>query len=92
MRGVRFRFSRDPYDCEEVRASLTDYLDDDLGGEERQRVERHVRFCPRCRHVLGNLRATIDRLAGLGSASPDPLDADDDVAARIADGWRGRGR
>lgn len=65
---------------------MTDYLDGELADPARIRVDRHVRFCPRCRRALGNLRITIDRLAGLGSAPVEPQD-DDEIAARIAARW-----
>ncbi len=89
MTGVRIPFLRDPRECEEVRARMTDYLDRDLDAAEHRRVERHVRFCPRCRRVLGNLRTTIDKLAGLGSTAVAP-ELEDDAAERIARGWRDR--
>jgi anti-sigma factor RsiW len=83
---LRIPFLRDPHECEEVRELMTDYLDAELADPARIRVDRHVRFCPRCRRALGNLRITIDRLAGLGSASIEPPD-DDAIAERIAARW-----
>jgi anti-sigma factor RsiW len=67
---------------------LTDYLDDDLDPGGHRRVERHVRFCPRCRRVLSNLRATIDRLAHLGAPAVSDPGVGDDVVARIQRSWR----
>lgn len=91
----RFPFRRDRHDCEETRALLSDYLDDDLDERLHGKVDRHVHRCPRCRRVLGNLRATIDRLAHLDSpahhldsrANEEP---DDEVAARLSRTWRER--
>lgn len=85
--GLRIPFLRDSRECEEVRARMTDYLDDDLAETQHRRVERHVRFCPRCRRVLGNLHTTIDRLVGLGSTSA-ASELEDDVIARITQDWR----
>lgn len=65
---------------------MTDYLDADLDDRTQRRVDRHVRFCPRCRRVLGNLRATIDRLAHL--EAPAELEPDDELVARINSSWR----
>lgn len=87
-RGLRIPYLRDPHECEHVRSRLTDYLDDDLEPADQRRLERHVRFCPRCRRVLRNLRTTIDRLAHLDS--PTPSAPDEDAAARVVDGWRRR--
>lgn len=87
----RIPFLRDPHECEEVRARMTDYLDEDLEHAEHRRVERHVRFCPRCRRVLSNLRVTIDRLAHLDAPVPaEPAD-DHEIAERVLGSWRDRG-
>ncbi len=67
---------------------LTDYLDHDLDPGGHRRVEWHVRFCPRCRRVLSNLRATIDRLAHLGEPTVSDPGAGADVVARIQRSWR----
>jgi anti-sigma factor RsiW len=74
--------------CEEVRALMSGYLDEELELEDRKRVERHVRFCHRCHTVLGNLRQTLGGLRGL--RTDDPVDGEDPdvVAARVARGWR----
>jgi anti-sigma factor RsiW len=84
----RFPFRRDCRECEDVRSLLTDYLDDELEPQTRRRVDRHVRFCPRCLHVLGNLRALVDRLAHLAPPAGD--EADDEVAKRLSRSWRDR--
>lgn len=62
-RRLRIPFVRDAHECEEARALMSDYLDRELDGESERRVERHARFCPRCRRVLANLRATIELLS-----------------------------
>lgn len=87
----RIPFLRDPRECEEVRARMTDYLDEDLELAERRRVERHVRFCPRCRRVLSNLRVTIDRLAHLDAPAPADRARDGEIAERVLGSWRDRG-
>ena len=67
---------------------MTDYLDDDLDDSQQRRVQRHVRFCPRCRRALGNLRTTIDRLAGIGAAPAVEPNDEDAIAARVIQNWR----
>ena len=89
-RRLRIPFLRDPHECEEVRSRMTDYLDGDLDDTQHRRVQRHVRFCPRCRRVLGNLRTTIDRLAHLDAPQAAQGASDDEIAARITQGWRER--
>jgi anti-sigma factor RsiW len=83
---LRIPFLRDRHECEEVRTLMTDYLDAELDDHGQRRVDRHVRFCPRCRRVLGNLRLTIDRLAHLGP--PADLGSDDELVERLGRSWR----
>lgn len=59
--------------CREVRAQMSDYLDGELDSRAAAGVERHVRWCPNCRRMLGNLRRTV---AGLGSLRDRPTPAD----------------
>jgi anti-sigma factor RsiW len=60
-----------------THAHLSDYLDDELHGHDRERVETHVGLCPECRRVLAGLRKTIGALMGMRN------DADPDVAAGV---------
>jgi RNA polymerase sigma factor (sigma-70 family) len=60
-----------------THAHLSDYLDGELHGDDRQRLETHVGLCPECRRVLAGLRRTIAALMGMRD------DAHRDVAARI---------
>ncbi len=53
------------------------------------RVERHTRFCPRCRRVLANLRATIELLSQ-GARDDRAESVQDPVSDRIRLGWRAR--
>jgi len=80
----------DPRECEHVRSLLSDYADDELGPEERQRVEEHVGFCPRCRRVLGNLRHTLGRLGRLAETSPPGAPDPEEVSERLRRAWRER--
>lgn len=82
----RIPFLRDRRSCEEVRALMSDRLDDDLDDRTRRRVDRHVRFCPRCRRVLGNLRATIDGLVHLRSPGDD--ESESELIERLRRSWR----
>lgn len=76
----------DPRECEEVRATLSDYLDGDVPFEQAARLEAHVGICPRCRQALTNLRVTLGGLGRLGRAEPD----DRDAADRALEAWRTR--
>jgi anti-sigma factor RsiW len=48
-----------------THARLSDYLDQDLSDEERERIEDHLSMCPHCRRVLRTLRRTLEGLMGL---------------------------
>jgi anti-sigma factor RsiW len=56
------RFMRDHRWTQE---RLSDYLDGELREPERERVERHVHWCPECRRVLETLRRTLKELMEL---------------------------
>jgi anti-sigma factor RsiW len=76
----------DPRECEEVRATFSDYLDGELPSDEAARLEAHVGVCPRCRQALTNLRVTLGGLGRLGHHKPD----DQEAADRALQAWRAR--
>jgi anti-sigma factor RsiW len=45
-----------------THAHLSDYLDGQLGPEERKRVEAHARICPHCSRILATLRRMLEGL------------------------------
>ncbi len=49
---------------------LSDYLDGELTGAERQAVEDHLTACARCRAVLDDLRGVARAAAGLEDRMP----------------------
>ncbi len=83
-RIFRRRMQTDPHECEQVRATFSDYLDGELEPAESARLEAHVGFCPRCRQALTNLRVTLGGLSRLGHDEPD----DHEVAERARQAWR----
>jgi anti-sigma factor RsiW len=56
-----------------TQAHLSDYVDGDLPQDERDRVERHVHWCPECRHVLETLRRTLKSLMELRATPGDSI-------------------
>ena len=53
FRKPTFRKLRDEMsECEETGARMSDYIEGDLDDPGRERVEQHVKSCPRCRNVL----------------------------------------
>ena len=45
--------------CQEIVELVTDYLEDALPREERDRFERHLAYCPGCVTYVGQIRETI---------------------------------
>jgi len=45
--------------CEDARESLSAYLDEALGPDERTQVDAHLESCATCRHELAALRGTV---------------------------------
>ncbi|HEX9505594.1 MAG TPA: zf-HC2 domain-containing protein, partial [Acidimicrobiia bacterium] len=48
--------------CRDAVALMTAYLDGELSGRDRDRLETHLAGCPHCSEYLAQLRATIDAL------------------------------
>ena len=69
MRSLRPLSRRDER-CREARERLSDYLDGELEGRETASLERHLRWCPRCRQVLRNLDRTVSALRRLAPDAP----------------------
>jgi Putative zinc-finger len=69
------RHMRDRRDHGWSQRHMSDYIDDDLAPDERERVEDHVSICPHCRRVLRTLRRTLKSLMAL-PAEPHPSVAD----------------
>ena len=48
--------------CRDAVALMTAYLDGELAGPDRHRLEAHLADCPHCSEYLAQLRVTIDAL------------------------------
>ena len=85
MRRILARLmGANPRECEEVRATFSEYLDGELAAPDAQRLEAHVGICPRCRQALTNLRVTLGGLARLGHGDGE----DEGAAERARHAWR----
>jgi hypothetical protein len=51
---------------------LSSYLDGELTGDRRLRVERHLDACEECQHRLEGLHRVVQSLEGMGRISPTP--------------------
>jgi anti-sigma factor RsiW len=51
------------FTCQEMVELVTDYLEDQLGVDDRLRFEQHIAVCGPCRAYLAQMRETI-RMTG----------------------------
>jgi anti-sigma factor RsiW len=56
--------------CRDAVALMAAYLDGELTGRDRERLEAHLAGCPHCSEYLAQIRVTID---ALGRVEPDDL-------------------
>lgn len=54
-----------PLRCWDVRRQISDYLDDELAGPDRQLIERHLGVCPTCPPLYAGLVAARGALGAL---------------------------
>ena len=47
------------FSCQEMIEVVTNYLDDALPSDERQRFERHLSYCAGCNTYVDQIRETI---------------------------------
>lgn len=57
-------------DCDRTRDHLALWVSDDLVGEERRQVERHLAGCARCRAEASRVRDLLETLAEVGRDDP----------------------
>ncbi len=51
-------------DCREVWKEITNYIENDLTLEMRERVDRHLRECPHCKAVYDGSQNVVRLLGG----------------------------
>ena len=51
---------------------LSEYLDGDLGADDRRALEAHLGGCAECARTLEELRGVVRQLGALGDAAPPP--------------------
>ena len=64
--------------CRQAVELMAGYLDGDITGRDRVRLEGHLAACPHCHEYLAQLRATIDTL-GRVELDDLPEEAVDDL-------------
>ena len=64
---------RDPeLDCTHVREVSSDFIDDDLDTQAKQKVVAHLGWCPPCNAFINTLRATVGLLRSTPREVPPP--------------------
>ncbi|NIO15571.1 MAG: DUF2275 domain-containing protein [Deltaproteobacteria bacterium] len=59
-------------ECEQIRENLSAYVDGEISGEERDRVEGHLVACETCAGALAELNAYLERIGKLEEVDPPP--------------------
>jgi anti-sigma factor RsiW len=77
MRWRRQRFVEHDLTCREAVRLVNRYLDDQLGPEDRDRLEIHLDECEHCGNHLEHLRITIGLAGQLREEDLDPLALED---------------
>jgi len=57
-------------DCSHVRELSSDYIDEELDPENRERVRTHLEWCKLCQAFINTLKATVSLLSS--SEPPQP--------------------
>lgn len=58
--------------CQELVELVTDYLEDALQSEQRERFEEHLSVCPGCADYLQQMRLTIQATGAISEDSLEP--------------------
>jgi anti-sigma factor RsiW len=58
-------------ECSKTREQLTSYLDGELDGKERERLELHLESCRSCREECDSLRQTVSLLHNMPEVSSE---------------------
>ena len=67
------------FNCEDVLAELSNYIDDALTQEIRKQIEAHMEHCRTCRAVYDSTRQTLRIITDSGS-----FELSEDVSNRVA--------
>lgn len=88
MRGGPFGWLRrlvgkDEYDCRDVAADCSEYVDEELSERDAQRFDSHLDDCPDCPPYVATFKATVMTIRDLEPKTAPP-ELRDRIAALIA--------
>ncbi len=66
-----------------TRAHSSEYIDDELGAEDRNRIEEHTHLCASCARFLASLRRTVLALGLLRPIGSAGTEVSDGILARL---------
>ena len=75
------------YRCQEMIEVVTNYLDDALAPDERQRFERHLTYCAGCGTYFDQMRETIRQTAAVPREESLPPKLRERIVAQFR-AWR----
>jgi hypothetical protein len=73
--------------CREMVELMTDYLEDAMTSDTRERFERHLAGCDGCTNYLGQLREAI-RATGMITEEEIPAERKDELLGAFRDWHR----
>ena len=80
---VRRLFGKDEFDCLDVRANCSDYVDGELAAAVAERFAAHLEECPDCPKYVSTFTATVKTLQDLPAKAASP-ELRDRIRERIA--------
>ena len=75
---VRRPVEKDEFDCTDVRANCSDYVDEELSERDAGLFDAHLEDCPDCPPYVATFKATVMTLRDL-----EPKTASPELRARI---------
>ena len=80
---VRRLVGKDEYDCRDVAADCSDYVDEELSERDVQLFDAHLEDCPDCPQYVSTFTATVKTLQDLKPKTAPP-ELRDRIQAQIA--------
>ena len=71
------------FSCQEMIEVVTNYLDDALRPDERQRFERHLSYCAGCGTYVDQMRETIRRTSTVSREESLPPALREEIVAQF---------
>jgi len=73
----------DEFTCQEMIEVVTNYLDDALPSDDRERFERHLSYCAGCSTYVEQMRETITQTGMVPREESLPPALRDEIVARF---------